>query len=295
MARKKLPWFRFYTETVTDPKIRRLAPAHRWLWAVVLSAAAESPAPGLLLLSDRVPLSESDLADKAALPVRQVRDGIVAMSQVGLIEPVSVDGLPAEVWRVTRWDVRQYSSDTSTDRVRAHRKRSSNDQRNSDETFQGGSGNGDGNAPETDTETEPLSESDDHQPPSRAVAGVGGGPDQRVDQAIALEAERRLPLLGPPDNPRTKPASRLKGLRAAIAAEHRTDLELHAEAHPDWTPDQLANAIGTPPPRPPAAPCPTCDGARCGGRHVIELADGTVSRCADLVYDRPLPLASGAT
>ncbi|MCL6443142.1 MAG: hypothetical protein K6T83_06760 [Alicyclobacillus sp.] len=37
-----MEWFRFYTEAISDTKIRRLPPAQRWLWVVMLSLARKS-------------------------------------------------------------------------------------------------------------------------------------------------------------------------------------------------------------------------------------------------------------
>lgn len=150
MARKKLPWFRFYAETVSDRKIRRLKVEHRWLWVVVLCAARQSPIEGYLVLSERESIDATDLADLGALPERTVTSGLEALNDAGLIEWDANLG----AWMVPKWSERQFKSDTSTDRVRAHRERSKGDDGNGDGTLQGRSGSGGGNAPETETETE---------------------------------------------------------------------------------------------------------------------------------------------
>lgn len=146
MARKKMPWFRFYTETVTDRKIRRLKIEHRWLWVVVLCAARQSPVEGVLVLSEREPIEPADLADMGALTERQVVSGLKALEAAGLIEMDSNIG----AWSVPKWGDRQYKSDNSTARVTAMRER----QRRSDETLQARSSDGPSNAPETETETD---------------------------------------------------------------------------------------------------------------------------------------------
>lgn len=107
MARTKLPWLRLYTETPTDRKIRRLDPAHRWLWIVVLCAARMSPKPGALLVDEGDPMDIRDIADLADLHPKTTRSGMSALVKAGLLE-VDLDG---DYWKVTRWDDRQFKSD----------------------------------------------------------------------------------------------------------------------------------------------------------------------------------------
>lgn len=115
MAPPKRPWFRFYTEALTDPKLRRLTPAQRWLWVAVLGAARQSPTPGWLLLTEEEPLSARDLSDLAGVAVKATKDGLAAMERLGLVE--HSDG----IWRVCKWDDRQFESDDTTKRTAKHR------------------------------------------------------------------------------------------------------------------------------------------------------------------------------
>lgn len=110
-------WLRLYTEIRNDRKLRRLSPAQRWLWVVILTIAKESPEPGSLLLSEGVPVTVEDLADDAAIPVDEVQQGIEAFITQKMLE--QIDG----VWRLVNWDKRQFSSDSSTERVRRHRQK----------------------------------------------------------------------------------------------------------------------------------------------------------------------------
>ena len=110
-------WLRLYTEIRNDRKLRRLSPAQRWLWVVILTIAKESPEPGSLLLSEGVPVTVEDLVDDAAIPADEVQQGIEAFIKQKMIE--QIDG----VWRLVNWDKRQFSSDSSTERVRRHRKK----------------------------------------------------------------------------------------------------------------------------------------------------------------------------
>lgn len=120
MSRPLRPWFRFYTETITDRKIMRLPPAQRWLWAAVLAAARESPEPGQLMVAGGVPMTTAELARYAGVRDRDVREGLAAMSQLGMI---SIDD---GVIEVTNFKRRQFESDNVTARTRAHREQNRN-------------------------------------------------------------------------------------------------------------------------------------------------------------------------
>lgn len=117
MARPKRPWFRFYCEALHDRKLRRLKPAHRWLWVAVLACARQSPQPGYLLIEEDVPTTVDDLADDAAMKPAEVRAGMAAFIDLGM---VSTDGSTG-AWHVTKWHERQYESDQSADRMQRHR------------------------------------------------------------------------------------------------------------------------------------------------------------------------------
>lgn len=107
-----MKWFRLYNETIHDRKLRRLPPAQRWLWIAILCAASDSPERGRLLLSDGEPVTVDDLADMAALPVKTVRDGLVALERLGMIQR------DTNTIVVAKWADRQHKSDNSTERWR---------------------------------------------------------------------------------------------------------------------------------------------------------------------------------
>lgn len=114
-----MPWLRLYSAMPTDRKIRRLTPEHRWLWVCVLCLARQSPIPGWLLIAEGEPCHPDDLSDFAGLPARSVARGLDHMATLGMIARDDVENC----WTVPNWDSRQFTSDTSTDRVRAHRDR----------------------------------------------------------------------------------------------------------------------------------------------------------------------------
>lgn len=159
MAPPKRPWFRLYTETIWDRKIRRLTPPQRWLWVAVLALARQSPLPGFLVLStDPLQvLSSHDIADAAALKEAEVTKGLERFVGLGLI----VQNPELGAWEIARWNDRQYESDETTKRTAKHR------QRNGDGTSKERSNDGDVTPPETETDTEAESEKA-HEPAQAA-------------------------------------------------------------------------------------------------------------------------------
>lgn len=123
MAPPKKPWFRFYVEAVYDRKLRRLTPGQRWLWVAILAAARQSCIPGYLLVSEREPMDEHDLADVAGMTPREVAKALPLMEQVGMIERDAHLGC----WAVTNWADRQFESDETTKRTRKHRAKTKGD------------------------------------------------------------------------------------------------------------------------------------------------------------------------
>lgn len=106
-----LNWFRFYTEAVSDPKLRRLPPAQRWLWVGVLTLARTSPEPGRLVIGGNVAATLQDVSDIAAIPMQDVEAGMAAFEAQGMV------AREGDVWVVVNWGKRQYESDNTTKRV----------------------------------------------------------------------------------------------------------------------------------------------------------------------------------
>ena len=226
MARKQMPWFRLYTEMPTDRKVRRLKPEHRWLWVCILCLARQSPTPGTLLISDDEPCTLTDIADFAGLSETSTDRGVGHLARLGMIEG-------GDPWNVSNWDTRQFQSDTSTDRVRSHRKRSKQPSGNDDETLHRRSGNGRGNAPETETETEgtytvttdsrvgdPPAETDQHPPDDRGsdlwarrLAATIGKHTRLTDDQLRIEL-----LTAWHDNPHRTDADLIGDLEARTPA-----------------------------------------------------------------------------
>lgn len=135
-----MDWFRFYSETIRDGKIRRVArkagetPLHViGVWSVLLSIASESQQRGTLLLGND-PVTVDDIEDVTGCNVSET---LQEMIQVGML---AFDG---EVYSIPAWGKRQYESDNSTPRVQKHRQNKKQSE-TLQERFR--------NAPETETE-----------------------------------------------------------------------------------------------------------------------------------------------
>lgn len=176
MPRKPMPWFRCYVETFKDPKIRRLTPAHRWLWTAVLGAARQSVDPPRLMVADRIPMSLDDLADFAALSKAETRKGLAALEAVGIVERCG------DVWSVPRWDARQFASDNVTERTR--KTRSEEHRRNVPTTPEGTGGE----------RTQRTEDREQIPPPTpspvdNVTSRDPGGEDPRISEAVAVLAK----------------------------------------------------------------------------------------------------------
>lgn len=156
------PWFRFYSETLSDRKIERVCrttgqPKALILgaWATLLSFANESPIRGALLLTEDIPWTAADLAAETGLNDEALNAILVEFERMKMI--VINDG----IYHITNWDKRQFASDNSTKRVRRHRERQRNDAEeendsdsNDDETLQERYSNDTVTHSDSDTESE---------------------------------------------------------------------------------------------------------------------------------------------
>lgn len=149
-APAKRVWFRLYHETLRDPKVRPLSDPEFRMWIAIQTCASESPVRGLLLTTDG-PAGASYLADLANVSTKiasKTLQKLAAPSREMIVWNASEN-----CWQVTKWDSRQFESDTSTERTRAWKQR----QREAAEKAGGNvpgnvPGNGAGTFPGTDTE-----------------------------------------------------------------------------------------------------------------------------------------------
>ena len=117
-------WFRMYDEILDDPKIQKLPPHLFRFWVNTLALCSRSGGKLPAICDIAFALRETEESVSSAFHTL-LEGGIVV-----------TDG---ETFQPKNWKKRQYKSDTSTERVREHRKRS----RNVTET-----------PPDTETETE---------------------------------------------------------------------------------------------------------------------------------------------
>jgi len=144
-----MQWFRFYTEAISDKKLRRIARDNNesmahviGVWTIVLAMASDSPQRGKLLISDDVPATIDDIADAAGCNVTATFQKLLV---TGLVTVTCNN-----VYEVPAWDKRQFDSDNSTKRVQELRERRKSAKKDENETLQQRSGN----APDTDTDTD---------------------------------------------------------------------------------------------------------------------------------------------
>lgn len=119
MARPKKEWLRLYADVIYDDKIRSLSIAGRWIWIAVMCLARKSPQPGALIKANGKPVTIGDISDAAKATDKDVK---VALEEFVASEMVHLAG---EVYFVTNWRERQFESDDSAPRVKAHRDRKS--------------------------------------------------------------------------------------------------------------------------------------------------------------------------
>lgn len=104
-------WFRFWTEALHKPKIRRLSHQAYRFWTHILCIASESEPWGTL------PPVE-DIADITRMNVQKAQRLLAVLEAAGLVD-VADDGTV----RPHNWDQWQKPSDSSSNRVAAFRKR----------------------------------------------------------------------------------------------------------------------------------------------------------------------------
>lgn len=100
------PWFRLYAETLDDIKVQSLPPELFKAWVNLLCLAN--------LHGGRLPAVE-EIAFRLRVPTAEAQRIIDALLERGLLDRLGAWLAPHN------WDVRQFRSDCSTERVRRHR------------------------------------------------------------------------------------------------------------------------------------------------------------------------------
>lgn len=112
-----MPWFRLYSETVSDPKIQTLDLCGKWMWVTCLCIASASEERGALRFGD-VTVTFQDLSQIAGVTSQDGEQAVKNLLERGMLN-LGDDG----VLRVTNWDKRQYPSDSSAERTRKYREK----------------------------------------------------------------------------------------------------------------------------------------------------------------------------
>lgn len=119
--KKPMPWFRFYTEVLDDPKVQRLPPHLFKTWVNLLCLAGTN---------DGAFPTVDDIAFRLRMSTHDVEQQIDELILAGLID-IERGGKRTP----HNWSRRQFVSDTSTARVQKFRKKTTEQPCNADETF----------------------------------------------------------------------------------------------------------------------------------------------------------------
>jgi hypothetical protein len=114
------PWFRFYTETPDDPKLKRAARMAGCkknvtlaTWTAMLALCKRSPISGVLLIAKDVPAADYDIDEAAGNDdpelTHKVIEAFISLDMVSISDNAYV---------INHWDERQFKSDNSTQRWR---------------------------------------------------------------------------------------------------------------------------------------------------------------------------------
>ena len=105
-----LPWFRMYSRSVDDEKLRLLAFEDRWHFVALLCCK------NMEILDDSdLQLMRRKVAVKLGLDVQELGEVARRLSEVGLID--------RDTLQPTKWDDLQFKSDSSKGRVKKYRER----------------------------------------------------------------------------------------------------------------------------------------------------------------------------
>lgn len=112
LSEKPIPWFRCYSDTVDDDKLRLLAFEDRWHFIAILCCKAK----GIIDSADS--LLHRRMSVRLGLSCRELEEVARRLEEVGLIDATTL--------QPKAWDKRQFFSDTdptAVDRKRAQRER----------------------------------------------------------------------------------------------------------------------------------------------------------------------------
>jgi hypothetical protein len=168
------PWFRVYSEILSDRKLQRIRRMTglkrievRGAWLTILAMANDSPERGCLFWAVGLPITEEDIADDLELDLDTTQKLLEAFRTMGMLHEEQ------GVTVCTNWGYRQYESDSSTPRVQAYRARKKAEETEEPCNVTSPLQERFCNAPDTDTETEDTAETEQIVPASRAENATG--------------------------------------------------------------------------------------------------------------------------
>ena len=142
------PWFRLYTETVDDEKLRLLAFEDRWHFIAILCCKGKG-----ILDEPNQNLVRRKVAVKLGLDLATMDEVARRLAEVGLVDAVSLQPIS--------WNKRQFSSDQDPTRnerkkrfLEKQRDKKENGQGTDEERTRNGSGNASVTHTDTDTDTD---------------------------------------------------------------------------------------------------------------------------------------------
>jgi hypothetical protein len=101
-------WFRFYDDTISDPRALKLSDRLYRIWVGLLCVASKN--------GGRLPEME-DCAIMLRLQPERMAEALVSLVGAGLLDRDETGLVPHE------WNKRQYASDSSAERMKRHRQR----------------------------------------------------------------------------------------------------------------------------------------------------------------------------
>lgn len=119
-----LPWIRIYTETLHDPKLRRLPAVYKWIWVGLLLMAGASEERGVLRLCEGVPYLPEDIADQLGLFDDEKTHVQPALEKFRQLRMIDIDD-EGSIY-ILNFDKRQYDKPSDKplavkERVKKHR------------------------------------------------------------------------------------------------------------------------------------------------------------------------------
>jgi hypothetical protein len=195
------PWFRFYSEMLSDRKIEYL---YRTLqqpkalvigvWSTVLALANDSPVRGVLLLTEDISVTIDDLARETGLDVDAMTEFVSEFKRLKMLD------IQNGAFCLLNWDKRQFTSDNSTERVRRWRESQAKDEC----------------PPEADSQESNGQEGETGNVVETLQDRCGNGPDTEADTETEADAEKKhAGADAPPPSKTPEPGSK-KALTAEL-------------------------------------------------------------------------------